>query len=358
MPQEHRAGFELLGTSLVSYPGMPQGWLHDPLLTGQTIEAALRTTGVQTDASRAIVAINPPGLVSEQTEAIITLAEEPMTVKARDLSRLQHRALDQALSIDRDPLLVERVNISGNGFEGVRDPRGLSATRLHGTFHLVTMPTAVQRRVVQAVESAGLEVTRLTWTLPAALAAPADPQLLQQRVLVMDAGGLTTSIGLFVEGALSVSITVEEGGMHVAHAIAAAMHVTVEQAIALSFEASASRKPEVRDLIEQSWTKIQAAIAPLLADQPRPDVVLLTGRGALLDGFVEWIEGVTGLQSVVCRSPHTQRVAELSRQVGLAPALGLLEQVTRTVAGPFAPRSPRLVDRVLAHTRTILTEYF
>jgi hypothetical protein len=97
--------------------------------------------------------------------------------------------------VDREPLLVERLGCSGNGFDGARDPRGLTATRLTGTFHIVTMPVALRRALVQAVESAGLEIARLSSTLPAALAGMADERMWTQRLLVLDGGGLSTEIG-------------------------------------------------------------------------------------------------------------------------------------------------------------------
>ena len=170
MPHEHASGFELVGTSLVPYPALAETWPGDLLMVSRTIEQALEATGVSGDFHRALVALSHPALVSERVRAAVTLGDEPVPVRAHDVTRLQSAALDQVLGVDREPLLVERLGCSGNGFEGVRDPRGLTATRLTGTFHLVTMPMALRRAVVQAVESAGLEIARLSSTLPAALA--------------------------------------------------------------------------------------------------------------------------------------------------------------------------------------------
>ena len=357
MPHERSAGFELVGSSLVPYPALAESWPGDLLMVSRTIEQALEATGVSGDFHRALVALSHPSLVSERVRTSVALGDEPVPVRAHDLGRLQHAALDQALGVDREPLLVERLGCSGNGFDGARDPRGLPATRLTGTFHLITMPTALRRAVVQAVESAGLEIARLSSTLSAALAGAADERMMKQRVLILDVGGASSELGLFVEGLLVRSGVVPWGGLKLASAVAREAQVTMEQAITMSLEGAACRKPGVRSLVLDHWRAVQAAMATLLSGEVKPDAVVVTGRGALIDGFAEWVEHAAGIPTSLGRSERLSRVADLSRQVGLTPAVGLLELASRARAS--APsRSPRLLNRLIEHTRTILTEYF
>jgi len=252
---------------------------------------------------------------------------------------------------------VERLGCAGNGFEGVRDPRGLSATRLVGTFHILTIPIAARRMLIQAVECAGLEVAHLTSTLPAALASVGDETMHQRRVLLIDIGGFTTGVGLFREGLLAGAAIVPWGGLRLATAIAKALGATMDQAVTWSVEGKACRKPEVRALVEQQWEALASAIGELLSNQPRPQTVLLAGRGTLSDGFAEWIEQVTGVRTAFCRSPHTHQLSDVSRQVGLSSALGLLELATRAPESPLVS-SPRFFTRLIDRTRVLLTEYF
>ncbi len=357
LPHERAPGFDLLGTSLVPYPVLSDAWLGDPLMVGRTIEQALEATAVSADSDRAIVAITHPSLTSERVRAAIPLGDEPVTVRTQDLDRLQDCALAQALGVDREPLLVERLGCTGNGFEGVRDPRGLSATRLLGTFHIVTMPLAARRALVQAVESAGLEVSRLLYALPLALSIAADAGRRHQRVLVLDVGGLSTDIGLTVEGLLHALEVVPWGGLTLANVIAKDLHVTTDQAVTWSLEGAACRKPGVRQVIERQWKLLQRAIDSVLKNQPQPDAVLLSGRAALIDGFAEWLEQAIGIAPSLCRSARTSALADLSRQVGVSTAIAALEAVTSGADEP-ALRSPHLLNRLIHHTRTILTEYF
>ena len=358
LPHEQAPGFELLGSGLVNYPAISDVWFGDPLMVSRTIEQALGATGVAGEFHRALVSVNPPSLRSERAHVAITLGDEPVPVKAHDLRRLEDRALAQALGVDREPLLVERLTCAGNGFDGVRDPRGLAATRLVAAFHIVTMPIAARRVTVQAVESVGLEIARLSYSLPALLAGAAMDDVQHKRVLLVDVAGLTTSLGAFVEGALQACELVPGGGLTMATTVAGQCHVTLEQALAWTLEGAACRKPEVRALIDAQRDALGDAIARLLEHQPQPDLVLVSGRGALVDGFMEWLEQATGLAPLLCRSPAHATSLELSKQVGLSAAIGLLELATR--ASHATPRrTPNgLFDRLIDRTRTILTEYF
>ena len=357
LPCERSPGFELLGSSVVPYPTLSEAWLGDPLLVSRTIEQALDATAVTAEFHRALVSLSHPLLESESVRTTVALGDEPMTVRAQDVDRLQRSALDLALGIDREALMVERLGFDGNGFEHVRDPRGLSATRLAGRFHIITMPVSVRRALFQAVESAGLEIHRLTYALPATWAGMADGGAHQQRALLIDVGGLTTDLGLFVESALQHSATVPWGGLRLALTIAKELQVTMDQAVTWSLEGHGCRKPAVRARIDAGWTELRQAIERLLRDQPRPNTAYVAGRGALIDGFAEWVEQATGIPTSLIRTVRLTRVGDLARQVGLSAAIGLLESATRTAASP-AWRSPHLFNRLIDQTRAVLTEYF
>ena len=99
----------------------------------------------------------------------------------------------------------------------------------------------------------------------------ADGGLKQQRVLLIDVGGLVTDIGLFAESVLQASAIVPWGGLCLASTIAKDLHVTMDQAVTWSLEGNGCRKPEVRARISDGWTELQRAIKRLLKDHPRPD---------------------------------------------------------------------------------------
>lgn len=357
-PHENGDGFELLGTGFAAYPSLSETGPSDPLLISQTIERAIEATAVRADFQRALVAFSHPSLRSERVQTAVNLSDEAIVVRSHHLERLQMNALSQTLGVDREALLVERIACSGNGFGGLRDPLGLSATRLLGDFHIVTMPMAIRQVLVQAVEAVGLEVTRLCYSLSAVLASVVDEEMLRKRVVLFDAGGSTTDIGLFLGGVLDRLAVVPSGGLTLASKIAKDMHVTMDQALTWSLEGTACRKPGVKDLVLAQWDTLKHSIEDFLQGQPQPDGVILTGRGSMIDGFAEWVEQATGVSTALGRSARMNRTGDLSRQFGLSHAIGLLETFCRATGSKPASDSPHFINHLISRTRTLLTEYF
>ncbi len=356
VPHTQTNGFELLGTSLVAFPTLTETEWPDPLVLAQTIEQTVEATGVSADFVAAHVVFTHGQLRSEQVQVSIPVADEPIAVRTHDLERLQAAALHQVLGVDREALLIERLGCSGNGFERVRDPRGLPATRLHGLFHILTVPMAVRRLLTQALEACGLEASDLAYALPSAFAAVSEEGMEHKRVLLVDAGGVTTDMGLFADGMLHSAATVRWGGALLAQAIARTCQTTLDQALSWSLEGAACRKIDAVTVIQEGWQRLEAPLKQVLAGRPAPDAVVICGRAGLVDGFAEWLERATGAPTTVGRHPRAHRFGDLSRQVGLSTALGRLELACARPADER--RSPHLLGRVIRRTQSVLAEYF
>jgi len=344
-PSLSGSGYDVLGTGLAAYPHATSTWPCDPALLARAIDAALdeaaRTTQLP---DRASVALTHPELVHTRVTAQIALSDEPVSVRNRDLRRLSAQAISQSLPLDREVLLLQPLGYSGNGFEGVPDPRGLAATRLSGTFLLISMPLAVRRAVVQALDAAGLELQQLVYSAQAVHAACAPDAA---RLVVVDIGGACTDLALFSHGRLARTASIPWGGTTVVEAMVAAGRLTREQALAASLEG----------LSDAQLATLKQALEAFLSEDEAPDSILVTGRGALIDGLAEWIEMTTGINAAVGRSLRAKRHGELSRQVALTAAFGLLE--TALPAGFQALPAPRrLIEGFISRTRQILVEYF
>ena len=355
-PQGGLGGVEILGSGLASYPLMTS-WPCEAALIARTIEQALEEVKLTQVPERVLVALTHPELSHRRVTAQIDLAEEPITIRAKDVARLKTQAVGQTLRIDHEPLLLETLSYAGNGFDGVRDPRGLMATRLSGTFQLVSMPVALRRAVVLALETVGFEVGQFVYSLQA-LAAGLDDTLAAKRVLLVDLGGCCTDLAIVDHGVLSKTSSVPWGGMYLAERLSREAGLTMAQAVTASLGGLSSPKPKVREVIKQQLPRLAHSLAELLRDEPRPESAVLSGRGALMDGLAERLEQMTGLPTVVGRSRHAQRYGELSRQIAFSGAIGLLELASQQQPPAVFSRPSGLLHAVLDRTKFILTEYF
>lgn len=357
---------ELLGTGLATYPTVQTTWPCDPTLLARTMEEALALARLTDWPERAIVSLTHPELGHRTISAQLDLADEPMTIRARDLQRLHAQAITQTLELDREAFLLEPLGYAGNGFESVSDPKGLAATRLRGMFQFITVPLAVKRAVLRALEIVGLELDRMVCGLQASAVACIPPSQWSRRVLLMDIGGCCTDLAMFDRGRLAKTTSLPWGGMIVADAIAKRGRMTAEQALSASLAGPSSPNPLVRAIFEEQLRLLESPIHQLLEDAVLPDAAVVTGRGACLDGMVEWVGRVSGLSAKLGRSQLAKDCGNLTRQVALSPALGLLQLSARLSApspdGASARLgihgSERLVDRLLDRARHVLVEYF
>ena len=67
---------------------------------------------------------------------------------------------------------------------------------------------------------------------------------------------------------------------------------------------------------------LQQQLHGFLKDDPLPHAVIVTGRGALMDGLVECLGQMIELKATLGRSRRAQRTGDLATQVGLTPAIG------------------------------------
>lgn len=349
--------FELIGSGVARYPTLSSTWPPDRSVMARAVEQALEETHATSIPDRALVCVTHPDLSHGRAPAHIDLSDEPITIRSRDLHRLSAQALSQGLAIDRHALLLEAFGYSGNGFQDVKDPCGLMATRLTGTFHLIAIPIAARHLVIQSLESVGLETDRLLYSLRAAAAACLDERALSKRVLLLDIGGCCSDVAVVDRGSLVNSLTVPWGGTCVAEAVAKECRVTMEQALTMSLEGLGSANSSVRRIVEQQLRVLQRGIHQLVKDGPIPDLAVVTGRGALIEGLVEWVEEMTEINAALGRSRNTKHLGDLHRQLALSQAVGLLTLACQAIPQE-PPRPSRLVDRLIDQTRRILIEYF
>lgn len=350
------SSLDVLGAGLANYAGVTSGWPSDPPLLARAIEQALEATGVTEIPSRAIISLTHPELSHTRAQAQIDLADEPVTIRNRDLQRLSRQAVSHSLGLDRDVLQLMPLGYAGNGFEEARDPRGLTATRLRGSFQLVSIPTAVTRAVIHALDAVGLEAERFLYSLQAVAAAALEDND-SQRTLLIDIGGWCTDLAIVEQGRLLATRSLAWGAASVVETVAQTCRLTPSQALAATLEGLASRKPHVREAIEHQLETVQAGLRELLTEGPRVERVVVTGRGALLDGVVEYLGQLLGLKAVLGRSPRSQRFGDLPTQVGLTAALGAL-QLGCPPLPTMRPTPSGALNRLLDRTKTLLTEYF
>jgi cell division protein FtsA len=129
-----------------------------------------------------------------------------------------------------------------DGQSGVRRPIGMVGTRLEVETHIVTGAASFIANVAQCVEQAGLAVEHLVLGPIATgevIATQAEKDL---GIVLIDIGGGTTDIAVFVDGSIAFSAAVPVAGNHVTRDISIGLRTPSESAERLKIERGAALK--------------------------------------------------------------------------------------------------------------------
>ena len=173
------------------------------------------------------------------------------------------RAIDTARSIDI-PGTQQILHVLPQEFiiddqDGIKEPHGMSGTRLDVKVHIITGAVAAIQNIVKSCSRAGLHVNDLVLQPLASSRAVLTSEERELGVVVADIGGGTTDMALFREGSLFYTGVLPVGGNH----------VTNDIAIGLRTPASEAEKIKI---------KYGCALASLVKHEETLDVVSVGGR--------------------------------------------------------------------------------
>ena len=107
--------------------------------------------------------------------------------------------------------------------EGIIDPAGMTGVRLEVDTHLVTGGTTAMRNLRKCVEELGVEVSGMVFGGLAAASATLSDTEKELGVVLIDIGGGTTDVAIFVDGALSYSSVIPIGAINITKDLAAGL---------------------------------------------------------------------------------------------------------------------------------------
>ncbi|RYH06125.1 MAG: cell division protein FtsA, partial [Alphaproteobacteria bacterium] len=123
-----------------------------------------------------------------------------------------------------------------DGQPGFRRPIGVSGQHLEVETHVVTGKASFLQNAVQCVELAGLHVEALVLEPIATAEAVTTPDERDMGVVLIDIGGGTSDIAVFVDGSIIYSSVLPVGGNHVTRDIAIGLRTPFETAEKLKIE--------------------------------------------------------------------------------------------------------------------------
>ena len=214
------------------YPnsGMRKGSVSNLNGPSEAIDKALgdaeRMSGYQ--VNDATVSINGSHILSTRTDGVIAVGMSDHEVNEEDLYRIEDVATTGKVPANRKILKVVPFNYTLDGQGGIKDPLGMTGTRLEISANVVSAMAPYVANLEKAVEGATVRPNDVVPSVMAAATAVLDDSQMENGVAVIDLGGATTGVAVYEEGDLQYVGVVPYGGVNVTNDLAIGLKIDPE----------------------------------------------------------------------------------------------------------------------------------
>lgn len=251
------------------------------------------------------------------------IAVKNREIGPNEVKRVIDAASAVAIPMDREVIHIIPQEYIVDGQDGIRDPVGMSGVRLEGRVHIVTGAITSAQNIIKCANRAGLDVDDIVLEQLGSSEAVLTSEEKELGVAIVDIGGGTTDLIIFVNGAIKHTAVVAVAGSHITNDIAMGLRTPVEEAEKIKLRygcalVSMVRKDETIEVPSVGGRKPRVLSRQLLAEiiEPRVEEILtlvyeevvragygkliasgvvLTGGTAILDGLPELAEQIFNL---------------------------------------------------------------
>ncbi len=240
-PGDESGPINVIGVGSVPSRGIKKGVIVDVDETvaaiRDSVERAAHMAGVSVEG--AVVGVTGDHIRSSNQRGTVTVSSPQSLITRHDLERVLQAA---ALEIPRDREIIHSLprDFIVDGHPGVKRPIGMAGRRLEVETHVVTGKASFLQNAVQCVERAGLNVEALVLEPIATAEAVTTADEREMGVILIDIGGGTSDIAVFIDGSIIYSSVLPVGGNHVTRDIAIGLRTPFEVAEKLKIERGAA----------------------------------------------------------------------------------------------------------------------
>ena len=186
-----------------------------------SIERAEKSSGTRIVSAH--VSIGGNHVQSLNNRGIATIPGKTRPITEEDIDRALEGARNLNLPTNREVLHSIARFFVVDGQEQVTDPVGMFGQRLDMDCHIVTGSVTASQNLTQCIEGAGIQVETIVFSPLAAAEAVLEDEEKDQGVILVDIGGGTTDIAVFVDGSVFHTTVLPIGGYHLTHDLVAGL---------------------------------------------------------------------------------------------------------------------------------------
>jgi cell division protein FtsA len=274
------------------------------------------------------------------SQGVIAIKNREVT--SDDIRRVIDAAKAIAIPMDREVIHILPQEFIIDDQDGIREPLGMSGVRLEAKVHIVTGAVASAQNIIKSCNRAGLDVADIVLEQLASSEAVISAEEKEIGVALVDIGGGTTDIAIFVDGAIKHTSVLSLGGNHLTNDIAVGLRTPMAEAEKIKQKygccfSSLVGKDETIEVPSVGGRNPRVLSRQLLAEilEPRmEEIFTLVNREIIKSGYEDRIASgvvLTGGTSILEGSPElAEQVFSLPVRRGLPQDIGGLVDVVNS----------------------------
>ena len=356
----------VIGVSNAKSKGVKDGIIVDIEAAASAIKSAISQAEEKAGISIKSVNVGLPGnlLQVEPTQGMIPVTSDTKEITDQDVENVVKSALTKSMTPDREVITFIPEEFIVDGFQGIRDPRGMMGVRLEMRGLLYTGPRTILHNLRKTVERSGVQVENIIISPLALVRSVLNEGEREFGATVIDMGAGQTTVATIRNQELQFTNILQEGGDYVTKDISKVLKTSQKLAEGLklnygeaypslasneTFQVEVIGEVEPVEVTESYLAEIISARIKHIFEQVKqelerrhlldlPGGIVLIGGNAILPGIVELAQEVFGVgvklyvpNQVGIRNPAFAHVISLSEFAGQLTEVHLLAQ--RAVKG-------------------------
>ncbi len=244
-PEEEK--INIIGAASVPSAGVRKGQIVniEEAASGiiSSVEAAERMAGYS--LSKTLVSVGGAHIASQNSKGVVAVAEPEGEITPDDVKRVIEAARAISLPSSREILHCLPRFFTVDSQEGVKDPVGMTGVRLEVETHIITGSSTAMRNLAKCVAEVGADIEALVFGGIAASETTLTETEKELGVVLVDIGGGTTEIVVFVEGAPAYTVVLPIGAKNVTNDLAIGLRLSLEVAEKLKLSLSEKVKEAI-----------------------------------------------------------------------------------------------------------------
>lgn len=289
-----------------------------------SVEAAERMAGYNLNS--AFISLGGAHIHSQNSHGVVAVSNASGEIIENDVDRVIDAARAISIPQSREVIHIIPREFAVDGEGGVKDPIGMSGVRLEVDTHIITASDAAMKNLRKAVKEVGIEVNGFVFSGLASSESVLSSTEKELGCVLVDIGGGTTSLCVFIEGAPIYSSVIPIGAKNVTNDLAIGLRVSLEAAEKIKLLLSDEKKnrkedgdeldlaelglPDIKKISRK--TLVEGIIKPRLNEifsmvkleldreglgNRVPSGVIVTGGGALTVGILDSAKRITLLSA-------------------------------------------------------------